>query len=86
VVKVRAVEGFISRNQELVKTSEVKERRAFPVDLKLLMSDNILMDSWPDFASDLTENPEKALNILGLAMHQVKLHGKKTKLPKEFIY
>jgi hypothetical protein len=56
-----------------VKTSDVKDRRAFPVHLKLLMSDETFMDSWPDFANELSDAPEKTLNILGLAMHQVKI-------------
>jgi hypothetical protein len=68
---VQAMEGFIGRNQELVKTSEIKKRRAFPLDLKLLMSDEIFKESWPEFATDLIDSPEQTLNILGLAMHQV---------------
>ncbi|XP_059471137.1 DNA helicase MCM8 [Neocloeon triangulifer] len=82
VVKVRAVEGFISRHPELVKTSEVKDRRAFPVDLKVLMSDDVFMDSWPDFANELIDSPEKTLNILGLAMHQVVCEALKLELSK----
>jgi hypothetical protein len=65
------MEGFIGRNHELVKTSEIKKRRAFPLDLKLLMSDDIFMESWPEFTADLIDSPEQTLNILGLAMHQV---------------
>lgn len=65
------MENFIGRNRELVKPSEIKKRRAFPLDLKLLMSDKIFMEAWPDFATELIESPEQSLNILGLAMHQV---------------
>lgn len=76
VQKVRAMEGFIGRNHELVKTSEIKKRRAFPLDLKLLMSDQIFMEAWPDFATELIDSPDQTLNILGLAMHQVFLSNK----------
>ncbi|XP_065348176.1 DNA helicase MCM8 isoform X2 [Cloeon dipterum] len=82
VVKVRAVEGFISRHPGLVKTAEVKERKAFPVNLKMLMSDDVFMDSWPDFANELIDSPEMTLNILGLAMHQSVCESLKLELSK----
>jgi DNA helicase MCM8 len=71
VLKIQGAEAFIAKNSHQYRFLEVEERRAFPVDLRVLAADEEFISSWPKFQQELEESPEITLGCLGLAMHQV---------------
>ena len=50
---------------------EIERKGSITVDYKELMSDGRVTESIPDLRTDIKEMPEKILNCLGLAIHQV---------------
>lgn len=50
---------------------EIERKGSILVDYKELAHDKELMESMPDIASELRDMPQKILDCMGLAIHQV---------------
>ncbi|KAM8947570.1 DNA helicase MCM8 [Pelodytes ibericus] len=70
VVKVRAFEHFFTRQIELYDKDEIERKGSILVDYKELLQDDGLTACIP-LSSELREMPEKILDCMGLAIHQV---------------
>lgn len=68
-MKIKAFEGYIQRNKEMYSFEKIKETKSFPVDLNVVLKDELISE-WTTFENDLNTQPENTLNCLGIAMHQ----------------
>uniref|UniRef100_A0A6I8SDY5 DNA helicase MCM8 n=1 Tax=Xenopus tropicalis TaxID=8364 RepID=A0A6I8SDY5_XENTR len=68
--KVRAFEKFFTKQIELYDKDEIERKGSILVDYKDLLQDEDLSASIP-MSSELKEMPEKILECMGLAIHQV---------------
>lgn len=71
VNKIKAIEKFFKKNDRIYDTGEIEDKKSFLIDLKTLVVDNEFLSDWPNFESDLNENPDYTLNCISLSMHQV---------------
>ncbi|CAH2255317.1 DNA helicase MCM8 isoform X1 [Pelobates cultripes] len=70
VVKVQAFEKFFNRQIELYNKDEIERKGSILVDYKELLLDSDIT-SCMSLSSELREMPEKILDCMGLAIHQV---------------
>lgn len=49
--------------------ADFEESCLLPVDLQKLISDKILLESWPELFVELKQNPTQTLSCIALAMH-----------------
>nr|XP_028578029.1 DNA helicase MCM8 isoform X1 [Podarcis muralis] len=71
VQKIEAFEKFFVSRIELYDKDEIERKGSILVDYKELAHDKELMESMPDIASELRDMPQKILDCMGLAIHQV---------------
>lgn len=71
VRQVKAAEEFVLNHRDLFNEEEVEERRSYTYDLKVCFSSSEFEEQWSSFKEDLSNDPAKTLNCLGLAAHQV---------------
>lgn len=71
VMKTKMVEAYLKRNNQCFNAEEIEERRYCSLDFKHILQDSQLLENWPSFESDLSDDPECSINCLGLAVHQV---------------
>lgn len=70
VKKVKAMQQFILSNEELISTNDWTEPdNSLKFDINLLYGDEEFIKEWQDFKSDLYNEPQHSLNILGLAVY-----------------
>ncbi|CAJ0963324.1 unnamed protein product [Ranitomeya imitator] len=70
VLKVQAFEKFFTKHIELYDKDEIERKGSILVDYKELLQDNELASSVP-LTLELKDMPEKILDCMGLAIHQV---------------
>ncbi|XP_053316387.1 DNA helicase MCM8 isoform X2 [Spea bombifrons] len=70
LVKVQAFEKFFNRQIELYNKDEIERKGSILVDYKELLQDNELT-ACLSLSTELREMPEKILDCMGLAIHQV---------------
>ncbi|XP_040285706.1 DNA helicase MCM8 [Bufo bufo] len=70
VLKVQAFEKFFTKRLELYDKDEIERKGSILVDYKELLQDTELMSSVL-LTTDLKDMPEKVLECMGLAIHQV---------------
>uniref|UniRef100_A0A8C5SJI8 DNA helicase MCM8 n=1 Tax=Laticauda laticaudata TaxID=8630 RepID=A0A8C5SJI8_LATLA len=71
VQKIVAFETFFKSRIEFYDKDEVERKGSILVDYKELICDKELVESLPDFAVELRETPQRILDCMGLAIHQV---------------
>uniref|UniRef100_A0A6I8PEL4 DNA helicase MCM8 n=1 Tax=Ornithorhynchus anatinus TaxID=9258 RepID=A0A6I8PEL4_ORNAN len=71
VEKTQAFEKFFIQRIDLYDKDEIERKGSILVDYKELIQDAELTTLIPDIATELKDMPEKILNCLGLAIHQV---------------
>ncbi|XP_062981379.1 DNA helicase MCM8-like isoform X2 [Elgaria multicarinata webbii] len=71
VQKTEAFEKFFMPRIELYDKDEIERKGSILVDYKELTNDKELVESIPDIASEFREMPQKILDCMGLAIHQV---------------
>ncbi|XP_058880254.1 DNA helicase MCM8 isoform X2 [Acipenser ruthenus] len=71
VQKIQAFELFFTKRIELYDKDEIERKGSVLVDYKDLLQDEGLSKSIPNLASELRDMPEKILDCMGLAIHQV---------------
>ncbi|XP_017891627.1 DNA helicase MCM8 [Ceratina calcarata] len=82
VKKVQAVENFIRTHQRLFLPFTIENLEncsVFSVDIRDLYSDSNFLNEWPDFNTNISEDPSRTLNCFKLAIHQQILNT----IPKE---
>ena len=70
IKKINTMERFLELNSELIEKSEIGS--VFNIDVNLLYDSEVFTESWPNFKSELQNNPQHVLNCLGLAIHKVR--------------
>ncbi|XP_061088318.1 DNA helicase MCM8, partial [Conger conger] len=71
IQKIQAFEEYFTSRIDLYDKDEIERKGSILVDYKDLLLDPQLSDALPDLATQLREMPEKLLDCLGLAIHQV---------------
>lgn len=71
VTFIKAFEKYFLQLRPSVQREEIEERRAFTVNLKMLLADEVIMKEIPELPSLVINSPEKIISCLGLAMHQL---------------
>ncbi|XP_066561850.1 DNA helicase MCM8 [Amia ocellicauda] len=71
VQKIRAFENYFMNRIDLYDKDEIERKGSIMVDYKDLLQDKNLSDAIPDFAAEFRDMPEKILDCLGMAIHQV---------------
>ncbi|XP_063172080.1 DNA helicase MCM8 isoform X2 [Candoia aspera] len=71
VQKTEAFETFFKSRIEFYDKDEIERKGSILVDYKELICDKELVESLPDVAVELRETPQKTLDCMGLAIHQV---------------
>ncbi|XP_066495222.1 DNA helicase MCM8 isoform X2 [Tiliqua scincoides] len=69
--KIEAFEKFFTSRIELYDKDEIERKGSILVDYKELTHDEELVESIPDIANELRDMPQKILDCMGLAIHQV---------------
>ena len=70
VKKLKAAREFLERTTSHLGREELYRQKRFSLDQAVLLSDEVLKDSWADLESDLKETAEIVFGIFGLAKHQ----------------
>ncbi|XP_058037120.1 DNA helicase MCM8 isoform X5 [Ahaetulla prasina] len=71
VQKIVAFETFFKSRIEFYDKDEVERKGSILVDYKELIGDKELVESLPDVAVELRDTPQRILDCMGLAIHQV---------------
>ncbi|NXP43899.1 MCM8 helicase, partial [Heliornis fulica] len=71
VLKTQAFEKFFMQRIELYDKDEIERKGSILVDYKELIQDRELTKSIPNISTELRDMPQKILNCMGLAIHQV---------------
>nr|XP_020649324.1 DNA helicase MCM8 isoform X1 [Pogona vitticeps]XP_020649325.1 DNA helicase MCM8 isoform X1 [Pogona vitticeps]XP_020649326.1 DNA helicase MCM8 isoform X1 [Pogona vitticeps] len=71
VQKTEAFEKFFMSRIELYDKDEIERQGSILVDYKELVHDKELLELIPDIATELRDMPQKILDCMGLAIHQV---------------
>nr|XP_060642071.1 DNA helicase MCM8 isoform X1 [Anolis sagrei ordinatus] len=71
VQKTEALEKFFMSRIELYDKDEIERKGSILVDYKELIHDKEVLESIPDIAAELRDMPQKILDCMGLAIHQV---------------
>lgn len=71
VQKIKAFEKFFTNHIDLYDKDEIERKESILVDFKELVNDKELTVLVPNLATELRDMPEKILDCLGLAVHQV---------------
>lgn len=81
VRRIKAMEVHFDSFSSWYKT-DFEESCMFPVDLRNLEEDKILLASWPELFDELVQMPTQTLSIIGLAMHNIVVNSSGTKGPE----
>lgn len=81
VRRIKAMEVHNGSFSSWYKT-DFDECCMFPVDLRNLEEDKILLASWPELFDELVQMPTQTLSIIGLAMHNIVVNSSGTKGPE----
>ncbi|XP_020712510.2 DNA helicase MCM8-like [Athalia rosae] len=68
--KIQTMERYVTSHPELFPLLQLKQNKAYNVDLKTLYKDDLFLSQWQTFKEDLTNNPRHTLNCLGIAINQ----------------
>ncbi|CAL4189464.1 unnamed protein product, partial [Meganyctiphanes norvegica] len=68
---VRTFEEYIRKIRPSMHRSEIEKKRSFTVDLKVILEDIIVKEKIPGLAEMLNSSPQRVIDCLGLAAHQV---------------
>uniref|UniRef100_A0A8D2JBJ3 DNA helicase MCM8 n=1 Tax=Varanus komodoensis TaxID=61221 RepID=A0A8D2JBJ3_VARKO len=71
IQKIEAFEKFFMSRIELYDKDEIERKGSILVDYKDLTNDREVVESIPDITSEFREMPQRILDCLGLAIHQV---------------
>ncbi|MBN3315226.1 MCM8 helicase, partial [Atractosteus spatula] len=71
VQKIQAFERYCIARIELYDKDEIERKGSILVDFKDLVQDTNITEAIPNLAAELRDMPEKTLDCLGLAVHQV---------------
>ncbi|NXJ26884.1 MCM8 helicase, partial [Dicrurus megarhynchus] len=71
VQKTQAFEKFFMQHIELYDKDEIERKGSILVDYKELIQDRELTKSIPNISTELRDMPQKILQCMGLAIHQV---------------
>ncbi|KAG7465857.1 hypothetical protein MATL_G00158250 [Megalops atlanticus] len=71
IQKVQAFEKFFTSRIDLYDKDEIERKGSILVDYKDLIQDKRLSQALPDLPTELRDMPERILDCLGLAIHQV---------------
>ncbi|NWS84941.1 MCM8 helicase, partial [Toxostoma redivivum] len=71
VQKTQAFENFFMQRMELYDKDEIERKGSILVDYKELIQDRELTKSIPNISAELRDMPQKILQCMGLAIHQV---------------
>ncbi|KAF7704553.1 hypothetical protein HF521_021625 [Silurus meridionalis] len=71
VEKIQAFEKYFNSQIDLYDKDEIERKGSILVDYKDLIVNKQISTALPDLASELKDMPEKILDCLGLAIHQV---------------
>lgn len=68
---VQAFEEYFSRLRPTLQRSEIEDRRAFHVNLKVLLEDEPVKEKIQELSDLVLNSPQRIISCLGLALHQV---------------
>ncbi|XP_064411395.1 DNA helicase MCM8 [Latimeria chalumnae] len=71
VQKIQAFESFFTKRIEFYDKDEIEMKGSILVDYKELLQDGGLAELIPSLSTDIRDMPEKILDCMGLAIHQV---------------
>uniref|UniRef100_A0A8C8VKP9 DNA helicase MCM8 n=1 Tax=Pelusios castaneus TaxID=367368 RepID=A0A8C8VKP9_9SAUR len=71
VQKIQAFEKFFTHRIELYDKDEIERKGSILVDYKELVQDKELIELIPSISTELRDMPQKILDCMGLAIHQV---------------
>ncbi|XP_064002305.1 DNA helicase MCM8 isoform X1 [Pogoniulus pusillus] len=71
VQKTQAFEKFFTKRIELYDKDEIERKGSILVDYKEMIEDEELTKSIPNISTELRDMPQKILDCMGLAIHQV---------------
>uniref|UniRef100_A0A8C2ED06 DNA helicase MCM8 n=2 Tax=Cyprinus carpio TaxID=7962 RepID=A0A8C2ED06_CYPCA len=71
VEKIKVFEQYFTSQIDLYDKDEIERKGSILVDYKDLLCNKLISHTLPDLAKDLKEMPEKILDCLGVAIHQV---------------
>ncbi|XP_016405809.1 DNA helicase MCM8-like [Sinocyclocheilus rhinocerous] len=71
VEKIKVFEQYFTSQIDLYDKDEIERKGSILVDYKDLLFNKLISHTLPDLAKDLKEMPEKILDCLGVAIHQV---------------
>ncbi|KAG9335804.1 hypothetical protein JZ751_003636 [Albula glossodonta] len=71
IQKIKAFEEYFKSRLDLYDKDEIERKGSVLVDYKDLLMDAQLCEALPNLVAELREMPEKILDCLGLAIHQV---------------
>ncbi|KAI1895909.1 hypothetical protein AGOR_G00111610 [Albula goreensis] len=71
IQKIQAFEEYFKSRLDLYDKDEIERKGSVLVDYKDLLMDAQLCEALPNLAAELRDMPEKILDCLGLAIHQV---------------
>uniref|UniRef100_A0A671ME02 DNA helicase MCM8 n=1 Tax=Sinocyclocheilus anshuiensis TaxID=1608454 RepID=A0A671ME02_9TELE len=71
VEKIKVFEQYFTSQIDLYDKDEIERKGSILVDYKDLLFNKLISHTLPDLAKDLKEMPEKILDCLGMAIHQV---------------
>lgn len=83
VLLVKAFEEYIKRILPTMQRSEIEKKRSFMVDLKIILEDADIKEKIPELGSILNSCPQRIIDCLGLAAHQVLTEELETELREE---
>lgn len=70
---IRVFEKYLQELRPSLQRNEIEERRAFTVNLKVLLENETVKKEIPDLSELVVTAPDRIIKCLGLAMHQVRL-------------
>ncbi|XP_047500985.1 DNA helicase MCM8-like [Penaeus chinensis] len=68
---VQAFEEYFSRLRPTLQRSEIEDRRAFHVNLKVLLEDGPVKEKIQEISDLVLNSPQRIISCLGLALHQL---------------
>uniref|UniRef100_A0A672P3L5 DNA helicase MCM8 n=1 Tax=Sinocyclocheilus grahami TaxID=75366 RepID=A0A672P3L5_SINGR len=71
VEKIKVLEQYFTSQIDLYDKDEIERKGSILVDYKDLLFNKLISHTLPNLAKDLKEMPEKILDCLGVAIHQV---------------
>ncbi|XP_045612321.2 DNA helicase MCM8 [Procambarus clarkii] len=83
VTFVKAFEKYFHQIRPSMQREDIEERRAFTVNLEMLLADEMIKKKIPEISDLVITAPDRIISCLGLAMHQLLTEEVETELKRE---